>query len=438
MTTSTRLNILNSKRYLNKFSDLKYKPDCNTNFYLASFPKSVGLYILKKIFNVKSKNPFENFLYIISDIYFGINYSIQIIKKKNFKNFFSRVVLSWGFKKDFDKKGVFYDKYFNTHSSNQKKILWLIIYLDDELPTKIQSNLVLVKAKGNKILNLFSWLNFLILNLPKIFKGLDFFLVNISSFNFFSKKMITSLRSILNKRYKEIIIPYEGQPFQNEIIKFLKMRNRDITVTGYIHSPPLAVPTNFIHKQFSPDRIFLNGKDQILCFNKFLGWPKKKLFLIPSLRFRKTLTKKEKKIFIPYIVKRHYHILSMIKIIHTKISNLNNYIIQNHPASGNFKSNIKLIKEMQQIIDSKSSTKKDLYDYIFIGNTGGISEYLEKGYKMIHICEQPEFESYQGKIWKNIKTKKISKNLFSYKLKKKGSLIKFGRKNTDLNSILNY
>ena len=128
----------------------------------------------------------------------------------------------------------------------------------------------------------------------------------------------------------------------------------------------------------------------------------------------------------------------MIKIIHTKISNLNNYIIQNHPASGNFKSNIKLINEMQQIIDSKSSTKKDLYDYIFIGNTGVISVYLEKGYKMIHICEQPEFESYQGKIWKNIKTKKISKNLFSYKLKKKGSLIKFGRKNTDLNSILNY
>ena len=88
MTTSTRLNILNSKRYLNKFSDLKYKPDCNNNFYLASFPKSVGLYILKKIFNVKSKNPFENFLYIISDIYFGINYSIQIIKKKISKIFF--------------------------------------------------------------------------------------------------------------------------------------------------------------------------------------------------------------------------------------------------------------------------------------------------------------------------------------------------------------
>ena len=127
----------------------------------------------------------------------------------------------------------------------------------------------------------------------------------------------------------------------------MKKRNENILVTGYIHSPPLAVPTNFIHKQFSPDRIFLNGKDQLLCFNKILGWPKKKLFYIPSLRFRKTLIKKEKKILIPYIIKKHKHILSMIKYIHSKLSNLNEYNIQNHPASKNFRSNLRLISEIK-------------------------------------------------------------------------------------------
>ena len=294
MSFSSRLNILNSKKYLNKYSNLKYSPEGNTNFYLASYTKSVGFYLLKKIFNIKEKNFFGNFLYVISDIYFGINYSTNVIKKKNLKKSYSRVILSWGFKDNFSKKGVFYDKYFNTYSSS-KKILWLIVYLDDELPKNIQSNLILVKAKGNKFVNLFSWLKFLLFNLPKIFKGLDFFLVNISSFSFFSKKIVYSLREILSRKYKEIIIPYEGQPFQNGIIKFLKKRNENILVTGYIHSPPLAVPTNFIHKQFSPDRIFLSGKDQLLCFNKILGWPKKKLFYIPSLRFRKTLIKKEKK-----------------------------------------------------------------------------------------------------------------------------------------------
>ena len=438
MKDSIILNILNSRKYLKSYTKKKYDPEGNANFYLASYTKSVGYYLLKKIFNIKSKNFFDSLNCIISDIYFGINYSIKIIKKKNFKNSFSRIVLTWGFKKDFDNKGVFYDKYFNTYSSSQKKILWLIIYLDNDLPKKIQPNLILVKTKGNRIYNLSSWLKFLLLNIPKIFKNFDFFLVNISSFNYFSKKMIISLKKILNKNYKEIIIPFEGQPFQNEIIKFFKNKNKRTLITGYIHSPPVAVPTNFIHKQFSPDRVFLNGKDQLICFNEILGWPKKKLYLIPSLRFRRTQIKKEKKILIPYLVKRHDQVLSKIEYIHKKIFNLNGYIIQNHPAAKNFKSNLKLISKMQKIVDSKSHLKRGFYDIIFVGHSGGITEFLENGFKILHVCEDPEFECFQTKIWKSIKTTEISKDIFSYRLKKKGNLINFGKNNTDLNSILDY
>ena len=112
--------------------------------------------------------------------------------------------------------------------------------------------------------------------------------------------------------------------------------------------------------------------------------------------------------------------MSKIEYIHKKIFNLNGYIIQNHPAAKNFKSNLKLISKMQKIVDSKSHLKRGFYDIIFVGHSGGITEFLENGFKILHVCEDPEFECFQTKIWKSIKTTEISKNIFSYKLKKKG------------------
>ena len=41
----------------------------------------------------------ENIKFVISDIYFGINYSIKIVKNEKFRNIFSKIILSWGFKK---------------------------------------------------------------------------------------------------------------------------------------------------------------------------------------------------------------------------------------------------------------------------------------------------------------------------------------------------
>ena len=104
----------------------------------------------------------------------------------------------------------------------------------------------------------------------------------------------------------------------------------------------------------------------------------------------------------------------------------------------NFKSNLKFISKMQKIVDNKSSFRGGSYDLIFVGHSGGITEFLEKGFKILHVCEDPEFECFQTKIWKSIKTTEISKDIFSYRLKKKGNLINFGKNNTDLNSILDY
>ena len=69
-------------------------------------------------------------------------------------------------------------------------------------------------------------------------------------------------KNYINKKIKLIVIVYEGQPFQNNLISYLKV-NTTIKTVGYIHSPPLAFPSNFIKKKFSPSKIVLNAGDML-------------------------------------------------------------------------------------------------------------------------------------------------------------------------------
>ena len=72
MTTSSSINILNTKKFLKKYSIQKYKPEGNSNIYLAAQTKSIGFFLLKKIFKIKKKNFFENLIYIFADITFAV------------------------------------------------------------------------------------------------------------------------------------------------------------------------------------------------------------------------------------------------------------------------------------------------------------------------------------------------------------------------------
>ena len=95
-------------------------------------------------------------------------------------------------------------------------------------------------------------------------------------------------------------MPYEAQPFQNRLIKFFN--ERKIKTIGYIHSPPQALPINFIKKKYSPKKIYLNGQDQKKCFIK-LGWSKKDLKVIKSNRFLNKIRDFSRTIFLPVYIK---------------------------------------------------------------------------------------------------------------------------------------
>ena len=436
MKNSILENVIQTKNYLDSFLSKKFSPEYNSNIYLASYTNSIGNFFLKKIFKINNNNFLKN---IFFDIMSGLKISGKIIKSNSLEKNFSKIIFSWGFKKNFTNDGSFNDRYFDINSSDKKNFLWFIIYMDEKIPDKIADNIVIFKVYGNLFNNIFTWIKFIFLNIRYIFKGSDFFLHNISSLNFLSKKLINSSKKIFLKDFNEILFPYEGQPFQNEIIKYFRKNKNKVKITGYIHSPPLAVPTNFIYKDSSPDRIFLCGSDQKFCFEKILGWPKNKIVEIPSLRFKENVSEIENAIFLPNVVNDQKKILDSLTYINNNFTKLHNFKIRNHPASLTNKRNIELINKIKNLFSIKDyqpdSFEKKL---IFIGNSGAIIESLERGYDVIQICENISFDNFSKNIWKSIESEILGKDIFTYKLRKKGNLISFGKVNTNIDTILNY
>ena len=432
-----QINLINKfKNYLKKFDKNYYKPDKNSIFYPATYSENIGSYILKKHY-FKNQSFFKSFKIILADILYSLKYCKKLEIKKIFF-FYNRIIVTWAFKNNFLKDGSIDDRYFNINSKNIKNTLWFVIYMDKTNPLKIDNNIILFNPVSNKI-NL--------LNLLLIFKNLKFlfsinyFLSSISNYSYFSELFMKNISPYINENIKTLLIPYEGQPFQNKLIQHIEENFQNIKTIGYIHSPPLALPSNFICKNYSPKKIIVNGQDQIECFSSILGWNKNDIILMPSFRFLQKKINSEKFIFLPLNIKNVNNVIkSLIYLNEKKIINLNNYKVRNHPVSQNAKKNLDAEKKINKLIKHNKvniNKNKDPAYSIFIGTSGSIIEALESGRKVIQIIEENIFDYYSQKMWKSIKSIKISDNIFIYKLKKKHQLIKLGKKENNLKNILN-
>jgi len=432
-----QINLINKfKNYLKKFDKNYYKPDKNSIFYPATYTECIGFYVLKK-YHYKNQSFLKSFKIILADILYSLKYC-KIFETKKKKLFYNRLIVTWAFKNNFLRDGSIDDRYFNINSKNIKNTLWFVIYMDKINPSKIDNNIILFNPVSNRI-NL--------LNLLLVFKNLKFlfsinyFLSSISSYSYFSKLFLQNISPYININIKTLLIPYEGQPFQNKLIQYIEKNYPNIKTIGYIHSPPLALPSNFIYKNYSPKKIIVNGQDQIRCFSSILGWNKNDIILMPSFRFLQKKRTSEKFIFLPLNIKNINNVIKSLTYLNEKkIINLNSYKVRNHPLSKNIKENIDAEKKINKLIrDNKVNIKKNKCSAysIFIGTSGSIIEALESGRKVIQIIEEKIFDYYSQKIWKNIKSKRISGNIFIYKLKKKHQLIKFGKKKNNLKNILN-
>ena len=120
---------------------------------------------------------------------------------------------------------------------------------------------------------------------------------------------------------------------------------------------------------------------------------------------------------------------SFKKIINSSKYYIKYMKIQKHPFSAKEKKIINFENQLKNILKSEKKKKKQNSEdlSIFIGSTGAIVEALERGVKVMQICEFPILDVYSSIFWKNIIVKQIHNNVFTYKLKKKGKLIKLGK-----------
>ena len=118
---------------------------------------------------------------------------------------------------------------------------------------------------------------------------------------------------------------------------------------------------------------------------------------------------------------------------------MKNFIIKNHPFTQNSKIHLDLISRIKDL-QKKSAASEIIYKKnnnfsIFIGTSGAIIEELEKGCKVIQITEYPIIDCYSSYFWESIQINQIDDNIFSYTLKKKQNMIKFGIKTKKINYL---
>jgi hypothetical protein len=434
--------IINIKKFFLSFNNNNYLPYKNSIFHLASASEGIGRYLLNVLSKKKDQNFFKNFsiiFNIFNDVVYSLNYVNHKLYYSNTNFYYDKIVVTWAFENDFDKNGSFDDRYFNVNSKKLKKTLWFVIYLSKNIPKNVNNNIVLFKPITKKSFNVFNIISNSTKHISFLPKSFKYYLATISNVNYFAEIFLKQINPFLNSKVRFILMPFEGQPFQNRLIHFVKKKFLSIKTIGYIHAPPIGMPSQYIYKNSSPHKIILNGKDQLYCFTKILGWKKKQIKLLPSYRFIKYNFKFKNTIFLPLSVRNIQKILNSINFLNSKnYIDIKKFTIKKHPAALDSKKNIYFEKKMKILI--KNSKKKNYQKKncsIFIGSSGAIIEALERGANVIQISDFPLLDMYSSKLWPSIIVKKIGNNTFSYELKRRGNLIKLGNKKKNLNKIFN-
>jgi len=358
------------------------------------------------------------FLYEFYSLIKNANFKIKIfISKRNFKKLF----LTWGQINSFNNKGIYFDNYFLKNSKKNSN-LWFIIG-DNELENINKArNCILFYKKNNFFLNLF---NLKILSFGFFFSVKKFF--HFSNYHSYLAVNLAKylIDEIKKNKLTEIVMPYEGQIFQDYLIYKVKQNFPKIKVLCFAHSSQ-PLPLHLIYKNIYIDTLYAHSENQLYHLSKKLLWPAHKLELHKVTKFKRlNLNKFLNKIFLPYGLISIKVILDSLDFLEKrKIINLNQFSVQNHPKAIYSEKHNLLIKRISEIKKNYKRVIKKQKTSILIGATGAVPEALQSVDTVIHILDDLVLESYTSSFWPDIDTVYINDNIVLYSTKNKKKLYK--------------
>lgn len=342
---------------------------------------------------------------------------------------FEHLIVSWALPRDFDAHGAYTDRYLGLTSCDTPRALWFLMLLNGPVPAELPQNVRvlhrtaprfsarLAACRGRSPTG----------GTPRSPWRLSGILAQAQS-------AATAVgEQLCNARIRQVVMPYEAQPFQHAINLVAKARDPSIATVGYLHSAPPALPTDLFLRPGAPDRLLVHGIGQAEILCEHLGWPADRLMTIRSLRYlRDVSTPFAGRILLPYSIDSTSSILGTFEAYmrSAPAASMPRWEVRNHPVMADSGRHITLARRLRAITeryaDRCTLAGSVSRQTIIVGATAAVIEALERGFDVVHMCTKPLFEKHSSAIWTRLIVEELGENLYRYRLRERGAYIQLG------------
>jgi hypothetical protein len=327
---------------------------------------------------------------------------------------FEHLIVSWALPRDFDANGIYRDRYLGLSSSDTPLALWFLMLQGGSPPRVLPPNVRVCHRAARRM---------------AMGSG-----GHLSSVEAEARRVAAAVGKLLAAgHFRQVVMPYEAQPFQHAIILAAKAHCPGVTTVGYLHSALPALPTDFLFRSGAPDRLLVHGRGQGEILSAHLGWPADQLETIPSLRFlRSDPPTLAGRILLPYAFDDADLISHKMEayMANAPRASMPAWEVRNHPVMVTSKKHLALTTRLQGIIrrhsDRISTDERMGRQTLMIGATAAVVEALERGLDVVHVCTDALFEKHSSAIWTHLDVEELAADVYRYRLRQPGAYIQLG------------